>query len=85
MTALENKFATLADSIGLRHEGLPGATIYRDSQLEIASRSLSPEERRVAAKAFNHAFERRIARQWPDHPRAELARPRLQTWTVCDE
>jgi hypothetical protein len=85
MTALENKFAALADSIGLRHEGLVGATIYRDSQLEIASRSLSPEDRRVAAKAFIDAFERRIARQWPDHPRAELARQSLETWEACDE
>ena len=83
--ALETRFAVLSDSIGLRHEGLSGATIYCDSPREIASRSLLPEDRRVTAKAFIDAFERRIARQRPDHPRVELARQRLQTWTVHDD
>jgi len=82
---LAAKFAALADSIEMRREGFIGATQYGDSQFEIASRGLSPEDRRIAAMAFNKAFEQRIVRQWPDDHRAAVARQRLQTWAVCDE
>jgi hypothetical protein len=68
-TALIARFTALADSIELRREGLVGATIYRDSQFEIESRGLAPEDQYVARQAFIEAFERRIARQWPDHQR----------------
>ncbi|MFM0079740.1 hypothetical protein P0D72_12770 [Paraburkholderia sediminicola] len=81
-TDLAARFAALADSIELRREGLIGATIYRDSQLEIASRGISPEDRRVAAMAFNEAFEQRVVRQWPDDHRAAVARRTLKKWHI---
>jgi hypothetical protein len=79
-TPLAARFAALADSIEMRREGLGGATIYRDSQFELASRGLSPEDMRIARQAFNEAFEQRIARQWPNDHRAEVARRTLAKW-----
>ncbi|NPT61215.1 hypothetical protein [Paraburkholderia elongata] len=74
------RFAALAESIELRREGLIGATIYRDSQFELASRGLSPEDVRIARQAFIEAFEQRIVRQWPDDHRAAVARRNLEKW-----
>lgn len=82
--ALAGRFEALAESIGLRREGLIGATLYRDIQFEIASRGLAPDDVLIARAAFNEAFEQRIVRQWPDHPRAELALRNLEKWDTSN-
>lgn len=76
---LKRHFAAHANRIGLRLDGLQGATLYRDSQFEFERRNmgLDAAQAKVARAAFNQAFDERIVRQFPTRPAATISRKRL--------
>lgn len=77
---IAKQFEGLANQIGLKVDGLQGATLYRDSQFELATRGagLSAAELKVARAAFNRAFEERVVREFPAHSAATISRSRLE-------
>jgi hypothetical protein len=76
---LKRHFEAHANRIGLRWDGLFGATLYRDSQFESERRNLGLDDVQsaVARGAFNRAFDERIVSQFPHHPAATISRKRL--------
>lgn len=74
------RFEALAEAIDLRYAGLGGATIYRDSQFDLAVRplNLKQADKVIARAAFNDAFDRRVIREWPNHPHADISRRNLK-------
>jgi hypothetical protein len=77
---VERRFASHAEQIGLKAEGVLGARLYRDSQFElhIVLDSLSESDKAAARLAFNRAFDDRVVREFPTHPAAAQATERLK-------
>ncbi|QQC63863.1 hypothetical protein [Paraburkholderia ginsengisoli] len=56
-----------------QYAGIGLASLYRDSQFDLAARDITtPAERRIARSAWNSAFEREVALKYPSHPRTLL-------------